>query len=272
MKVKNTKISILGCGWLGLTLGEKLQASGYLIKGSTTSESKLIDLNEKGILPFIVCLNETNIEGNIEEFLLNSEVLIINIPPGLRKNPNKNHVAEIAQLMPYIEKSTVKYVLYVSSTSVYADAFPFPTITEQIPPNGTLESAKQLVEIEKSLKENTNFKTTILRFSGLFDAHRHPGKILSGRVNIQNPEAPVNLIHKDDCIGIIQSIIEKQLWDATLNASYPNHPTKKEYYTMYCKKHHLALPKFKNESPSKGKIIDGSKLAQLLNYEYKTGL
>mgnify|MGYP000495324556 CR=1 FL=1 len=160
MKVKNTKISILGCGWLGLTLGEKLQAFGYLIKGSTTSKSKLIDLNEKGILPFIICLNETNIEGNIEEFLLDSEVLIINIPPGLRKKPNKNHVAEITQLIPYIKKSTVEYVLFVSSTSVFADTFPFPNITEQTVPNNTSKSAKQLIEIEKSLKENTSIDFT----------------------------------------------------------------------------------------------------------------
>ncbi|TCK67694.1 nucleoside-diphosphate-sugar epimerase [Winogradskyella wandonensis] len=268
--MKNNSISVIGCGWLGLPLAKQLVSLNYLVKGSTTSRIKLSNLENIGISPFLIELNESNIKGNIEEFLKDSEVLIINIPPGIRKNPNKNHVAEIAQLMSYVEKSTVKYVLYVSSTSVYADAFPFPTITEQTPPNGTLKSAKQLIEIEKSLKENTNFKTTILRFSGLFDANRHPGKILSGREDIQNPEAPVNLIHKDDCIGIIQSIIEKQFWDATLNASFPYHPTKKEYYTNYCQKHNLQLPKFQTGNTSKGKIIDGSLLAQLLKYEYQT--
>mgnify|MGYP003615968040 CR=1 FL=1 len=35
------KISILGCGWLGFPLAQKLIETGYEVKGSTTSESKL---------------------------------------------------------------------------------------------------------------------------------------------------------------------------------------------------------------------------------------
>ena len=41
MKEEREKISILGCGWLGLPLAKSLLAKGYKIKGSTTSESKL---------------------------------------------------------------------------------------------------------------------------------------------------------------------------------------------------------------------------------------
>jgi UDP-glucose 6-dehydrogenase len=35
------KISIVGCGWLGLPLGEKLAKSGHQVFGSTTSVEKI---------------------------------------------------------------------------------------------------------------------------------------------------------------------------------------------------------------------------------------
>ena len=41
-----------------------------------------------------------------------------------------------------------------------------------------------------------------------------------------------------------------------INAINSNHPTKKEYYTHYCKKHGLTPPSFELESQQKGhKII-----------------
>ena len=270
--MKNDKISILGCGWLGLSLAKLLVSQGYEIKGSTTTENKCQKLRDNGIKPYLIKLNERFIEGKIKDFLKESELLIINIPPGLRKKPKKNHVLEIEQLIHHIENSTIKYVFYISSTSVFKDQISFPIIIQNTLPNATSNSAKQLIEIENLLRNNANFKSIILRFSGLIGKNRHPGKILSGRKNISNGKAPVNLIHRVDCISIISKLIEKGIWDSVFNASNPYHPTKEDYYTNYCKKHHLELPEFDQNIISKGKIIDSKKLAQLLKHEYETSL
>lgn len=40
------KISVLGCGWLGLPLSKKLIESGFVVKGSTTSSEKLSQLED----------------------------------------------------------------------------------------------------------------------------------------------------------------------------------------------------------------------------------
>lgn len=270
--MKKKKISILGCGWLGLPLAKTLVAKGFNIKGSTTSISKLNYLKSLNINPFLVELSTNSVSENIKAFLDASETLIINIPPGLRKNPHKNHVQEIKNLMAYTEESTIKNIVYISSTSVFQDTIPFSIVNENTKPNAVSNSSQQLIAIETMLQTNPRFNTTILRFSGLFDEDRHPGKILSGRKNIANPEAPVNLIHKEDCISIILKLIKHNFWNDTFNASFPQHPTKEEYYTTYCKNRNLELPEFDETKPSKGKIIDTSKLAQLLKYEYKTGL
>ena len=124
----NNKISILGCGWLGLPLAKSLLLEGYEIKGSTTSESKLEVLKNAGVLPFQIQLEEHQIIGNIEDFLKEIDVLLIDIPPGLRRAilsfEEKTFVNKIKNLIPFIEKSGIQKVVFVSSTSVYSDCFP----------------------------------------------------------------------------------------------------------------------------------------------------
>lgn len=263
------QLSIIGCGWLGLPLAKSFINDGYRIKGSTTSPDKLEALTQSGIDSYYIELNETNIIGNYSGFLSGSETLIINIPPGLRKNLTKNHVAEITHLISAIQEHNIKHVLYISSTSVFKDNYDFPKITDINTPNETSNSATQLIQIEDMLRANSSFETTILRFGGLFDEERHPAKYLSGKINVSNPEAPINLIHKLDCIEIIKLIFQNTVWNVTLNASYPKHSIKRFYYSNYCKEYNLPLPIFNSSEKSKGKIIDSANLVQLLNYTFK---
>ncbi|WP_317163853.1 Rossmann-fold NAD(P)-binding domain-containing protein [Flavobacterium phycosphaerae] len=74
------KISILGCGWLGLPLAKSLLAKGFAIKGSTTSTAKIPILENAGIEAFQIEVKETAIQGEIASFLADSEILIIDIP------------------------------------------------------------------------------------------------------------------------------------------------------------------------------------------------
>tara|TARA_R110002051_G_scaffold56285_3_gene104620 strand:+ start:3247 stop:4056 length:810 start_codon:yes stop_codon:yes gene_type:complete len=262
------QISIIGCGWLGLPLAKHLLKEGFVVKGSTTSNTKLKTLKSNGILPYVIALHEDKISGNYAEFLKGSDTLIINVPPGLRKNPNKNHTKEILQLLNAVALSTVKNMLFISSISVYKDDENFSNITDTILPNANSNSGRQLIEIEKLLRNHKKINTTILRFGGLFDEERHPGTFLSKKTTNTNPEAPINLIHKHDCIGIIAAVLKKEIWNATFNAVYPLHPNKKDYYTGYCLKREMTVPKFNETEKSKGKLIDSSKLVQRLNYTF----
>ncbi len=98
------KISVIGCGWLGFPLAEYLVREEFIVKGSTTSNDKLELLKKHQIEGYLVNLNETEISGDYSDFLADSKTLIVNIPPGLRKNPNKNHVTEIRHLVSAIEE------------------------------------------------------------------------------------------------------------------------------------------------------------------------
>ncbi|WP_338375981.1 SDR family NAD(P)-dependent oxidoreductase [uncultured Flavobacterium sp.] len=282
MQEERRKISILGIGWLGFPLAKKLIEKGFDVKGSTTSESKLEVLKTNSIQPFQIELSEKEIKGNIKGFLDESEILIIDIPPKLRSNPKENFVVKIKHLITQIEKSTVKKVLFVSSTSVYADVFPIVEIDESSVPNPDSESGKQLLQTEKLLLSNNIFQSTILRFGGLIGEDRHPIKFLAGKTNVENPDAPINLIHQEDCIGIIIEMLNQVQHDKGLrhaqfdnslknnvfNAVAPQHPTRKEYYTQKAIENNLSLPEFDNSKESVGKWISSKKIEEILKYKF----
>jgi nucleoside-diphosphate-sugar epimerase len=278
MKEEKEKIAILGCGWLGLLLAKSLLSKGYEVKGSTTSESKLNVLKNAGISPFQIKLESHKIIGTIEDFLKETDVLVIDIPPGLRRaissSQEMTFVNKIKILIPFIEKSGIQKVIFVSSTSVYSDSFPIVEITEETKPNPDTESGKQLVIAESLLQSNSHFKTIIIRFGGLLGDDRHPIKFLAGRTNVENPNAPVNMIEREDCIGIIEKVLDfardaNWEWNQTFNAVAPQHPSRTAYYHKKAELFHLPLPTFVENLASKGKIISSKKVETILGYSFQ---
>ena len=274
-----TKISILGCGWLGLPLAKALLEKGFQINGSTTTKEKLLLLKNEGINPFLIdiplSIDKENhgvesFSDSMTSFLKGSDTLIIDIPPKLRGDSaaaiEKTFVKKIVTLIPFIEKSTVRNLLFVSSTSVYGESQ--LTVTEFTKPEPDTESGKQLIESEQLLQSNSNFKTTSIRFGGLIGIDRQPGRYLAGRENLENPVALVNLIHQEDCIGIILKIIEMNFWNETFNAVSSFHPTREKYYTEKAAELNLAEPKFDHSRSSIGKLIENDKVINLLKYTF----
>lgn len=261
-----TKTSILGCGWLGLPLVKALLDNGFSVNGSTTSENKIPVLNQLGVNPFLIALNPENIQGDIISFLGNSEILLIDIPPKLRGNNKEDFIGKIKTLIPFIENSSIKKVIFVSSTSVYADENVL--VTEETVPQPETESGRQLLQSEELLLNNMHFETTIVRFGGLIGEDRNPIRFLSGRDAIENPDAPINLIHLEDCIGIITQIIQQNSWGEIYNGVAPFHPSRESYYVNKAIELNLDLPKFNHSNPSIGKTIISNKLESVLHYEF----
>lgn len=257
------QVAVLGCGWLGLPLAKALIAEGYAVKGSTTSADKIVTLQEAGIEPYLISLAESGLVGDVAGFLEGSEVLIINIPP--KAKSGESYVEKIGNLIPNIKNSGIERVLFVTSTSVYADDNSI--VTEETIPNPDTESGKQLWEAEKLLQQALP-QTTVLRFAGLIGEDRHPVYHLAGRKGIANPDAPVNLIYQQDCIGIIKAIIAQQAWGEVFNAASPVHPTRKEYYTKKALELGLDVPGFEEGKKSMGKMLKSVKIVSVLNYNY----
>ena len=242
-------ISILGCGWLGKMLAISLLEDGFSVKGSTTSEEKLDDLEKVGIEAYLVNISE------FEEFdsFLNSDILIIAI--------TSKDVDGFENLISQIENSSIQKVIFISSTSVYGSLNRVVTEEDEV-------LKTPLSEIESLFRDNTFFETTIIRFAGLFGDERQPYNWFKNRRKIPQPKGFVNMIHKDDCIEIIHTIIDQNCWGQTFNACSNHHPTRREFYTLAKVSNGFEIPEFENNTEYKWKIISSKKVQEVLDYTF----
>lgn len=244
------EISILGCGWLGTALAENLIKLGYDVKGSTTSLGKIKVLNGIGIQPFLFDISKK--ESYASEFL-SSEILIVSI--------TSKNINDFKFFIKQVELSTIKNVIFISSTSVYPS-------NNQIVTEESIVIESSLLQIENLFRSNT-LKVTILRFGGLVGYNRNPGKFHSPDKLIKNPEGFVNLIHRDDCITIIEQIINQEVWEETFNACSDNHPSRREFYTKKRKEVGIENSLFIEGANLTYKKVNSSKLKQHLNFRFK---
>lgn len=258
-------ISIIGCGWLGLPLGQYLSEKNYLVKGSTTHTEKLETLQENGVEPFLLKLNP-QLECEYVDNFLDSDILIINIPPRISLQKTDAHVEQIANLLQAVKTSSIKKIIYISSTSVY------PELNREMVENDVsspeTSASPTMVKAENLLKA-FSADVTILRSAGLMGYDRIPAKYFAGWKGLTTGDIPVNYIHRDDVIRIIETIIEKDIWGDTFNIVSPVHPIRKEIYAQNCEELGFEMPEFVDSpTPQPYKIINGDKWLEKSGYHY----
>lgn len=234
-----------------MPLASSLIQKDFIVQGSTTSTTKLNNLKAEGIIPYLIELN--NLESNISKFL-NCDILIIAV--------TSKSVDSFIKLIQQIELAHLKKVLFVSSTSVYNNS-------TQIVTEETIVKNSPLSTIEKLFTENNKIKTTIIRFGGLFGYNRKPGNFIPLNKKMENPEGYINLIHRDDCIQIIEQLILKDIWGEVLNACADSHPKRRDFYTKESIKLGKNTPLFNENSLNEYKIISAEKLKSLLDFNFE---
>jgi nucleoside-diphosphate-sugar epimerase len=235
-----------------MPLAQHLAALGYAVKGSTTSRHRTDELSSLGVQPFIVDIE--NLSQDIVRFL-NSSVLIVAVPP--------KSVSSFQKLLLRIEQSTIEKVVLVSSTSVYSNSNQVITEDTEITP------ATPLSAIEDLFMSNQAIDATVIRLGGLVGYDRHPGRFFSPGRKVPNPDSFVNMIHRDDCIRIIEQIIVRGVWGEVLNCCADSHPTKRDFYTKFALGAGAGPPIFDETGGSEYKIISNAKLKARLNFRFK---
>jgi hypothetical protein len=220
----NKTIGVIGAGKLGEILLAKLSNIKSFGTRTNHPDYRRFDINTDSMTE-----------------LPEAEVFVICIPPSRY---------EFESVKLFIESASDKKIIFISSTSVYG------TNTGMVDENSErtpiTESAKKLVQIE-DLVLKTN-QGVVIRPSGLYSKDSHPGRFLSGKTNIKNPHAPVNLISREHVANVIIELFDRE--DIrSINLANINHPSKKEYYTDYCKRLSLELPIFEASKGTHQKTI-----------------
>ncbi len=252
-----------------MPLAEKLISNNYNVKGTTTSDKKVKDLQKIGVKPYQIKLHLNSIEGDFKGFLGEINVLIIAIPPKIKQGGSQFFEA-LKYVFSNYDFTKLSKLIYVSSTGVFADGIN-KIYTENIKPNNSSSRGEQLISLEQLvLAQKQIKKTCILRYAGLIeDNGRHPINYLSGKTGISNPEAPVNLIERQDAVDLLFKIIEKDNILSIYHGVNPAHPSRQKYYTEKAKNLNLKPPKFNFSEESIGKIISSEITQKNLGFEYQ---
>jgi len=221
------KITIISLGWLGLAVHNKLtelkiEASGaYFNRPKNVSNEYQFDINKP----------------DMNQHIVDSNIVILAIPP--------SRITDEENFIDFLKSLSDKRMIFISSTSVYGNQ---GKVDERTVPVPETANGRRLLKWEELIKEN--FKSYyLIRSGGQYGPSRHPGKFLSGRTGIPGGKDSVNLVSQDALVEMILKTLDSKK-SHTINAVNTHHPTKKEYYTRYCKKNRLKIPLFDNADSS----------------------
>ena len=258
-------IAIIGCGWLGLALAERLVQQDWEVNGSTTRKEKLDILVAKGIRPFLVNVGESLAGRALSDFF-DAEILMINIPPGRSQSDVEvRYPQQIHSLLTYLPGTSIQKILFISSTSVYPDNK--GKVDEATPVDPISASGKAILQAERLVQQEGK-PFCILRMAGLVGGTRRPGRWLAGKTNLPKGQAPVNLVHRQDCIHIIEKLLRADRWNQIYNVCADEHPVRATFYTQQAKQEGVQTPDFQPDNKTGYKVVCNEKLKKELPYQY----
>lgn len=267
-------VSILGCGWLGRPLGVHLVDEGIDVRGSTTTPDKLDALRNDGIDP--VCLTlDPDLSGSTGR-LFESPALVLNVPPPRRADDVRAvHRRQVEAVCEAAVAGGVEWILFASSTGVYPNVA--RTVTEADVPPGRPDAlagprratGEALLDVEALLMDTPDLDATIVRLGGLYGDDRNPGRFLAGRTDVKRPEAPVNLLHRDDAVGVFATLLAQDVRGEVVNACAGEHPTRRNFYTRAAQALGLEPPTFDENDATTGKRVSAGKLRDRYGYEFR---
>jgi nucleoside-diphosphate-sugar epimerase len=201
------RVLIVGCGYVGAPLGVELVKQGHEAFGLRRSASADETLKAAGIMPLHADITKFETLAALPagfDWVVNCAASGGGGPEEYRQlylEGNRN-------LISWLALSSPRKFVYTSSTGVYGQN-DGSVVKESSPTEPESETAKVLVETEKVLLEAAAQKkipATILRVAGIYGPDR--GHLL--KQYLQNEaklegkgERSLNMIHRDDLIGVI---------------------------------------------------------------------
>ncbi|OGX89735.1 hypothetical protein BEN49_08545 [Hymenobacter coccineus] len=261
-------VVLLGCGWLGTALAQHLLATGYPVVGTTTTPAQLPVLTEMGVQPHLLQLGTDfgpPAYDQLTDLLRTADVLVLNVPP--RTAAAGGYPALLRPVHRAVAAAGISRVLFVSSTGVYPDE---PRTMREADAYSNRDAASDVLRAEGHfVPRYGQWRSTVVRLGGLIGPGRAPGRFLAGRQELAQGNAPVNLLHLTDAVGVLAAIIQHDTWGHTFNVAAAGHPLRRDFYPAAA--HYLGLvpPTFRPETSPTGKTIDSSLVREKVPYVFQ---
>lgn len=241
------KLGIIGYGWLGNHIAERL-SDRYEIFPTTTTPSKAEDLNAKGYHATLVSFpNELDTAMKEWEFASDLDAIIISVPFSGIRGTQIPMDDKRQNLLNFLGDYKGQLFL-MSSTGVY------PQTEKEFAED---DQPAENVESESFILDKFP-QTNILRLAGLMGGER-----LLKNYNISDLHLLVNHIHYADICSAVEKMLEKRTQSKVYNIVAPIHPNKEEVINAQ-----KDLP-YAGERTTVGRTISPEKMMAELDFEFQ---
>ena len=242
------KIGIIGCGWLGTRVAQKLKTENEIFV-TTRSDENTSALKSLGFETFQIDF-EKGFDLKIAELFQNLDVIIISLPVS-----KKRYSESVSQNAKEFLGDFKGQIMFFSSVGVYPHE------------DGiyTEENTKNLIEnilAAEDFYKNAFPQINILRFGGLMGDERRFSNYFKNKA-IPKPNDVVNHIHYEDIAEIVNVMMTNKISGKLYNAVAPLHPRKQQVFDYQTEQIHSEI-----EEPKDGRIVLGNLLEEELNYQF----
>jgi nucleoside-diphosphate-sugar epimerase len=199
-----TRVLILGMGWSGCVLATQLQARGVHVVGTVRDPSSAPD---DGLLRHQLHADTPPSPALLDE-ITQTEAVLCSVPPDAEGDP------ALRPLLPALHESpALRWVGYLSSTSVYADrAGGWINETSVADATETTGVRRLLAEAQwLALAEQRGIASAVFRLPGLYGPGRNALlQLAEGRArHVIRPGLAFNRLHVEDLAAVIIASMQR---------------------------------------------------------------
>lgn len=231
------KIGIIGLGWLGLPLAKSLLNKGHHVIGTTRTRSVELSHERFSHVLYDPTLKKQASSGYFNEL----EVIILAFTPS--RVDEKAYAKDCVKVLDTI--SPTCKVIHISSTGIYPQRTGI--FNEKDYPAGSIKT-NAIGYAELAISSILRERLTVIRLSGLIGPKRYPVTAMLKSEKTYNALDPINVIHLEDAIGLIEHVIIQKAWNKTINGCSSEHPLKGQFYSEMATKLGIESPLFEQKS------------------------
>jgi len=195
-------VAILGCGYVGLELGRRLDADGHAVTGVRRSDDGLAAVEAAGL----DAVRADVTDGDSLAAVPDADRLVFAASAGGRgaDAARETYLAGVRAVQSHFgaRANPPERLVYTSSTGVYGD-HGGDWVDETTDPAPDSERGAVLLAAERAALDGP-LSGTVARFAGLYG----PGRLDPTRY-LDGPVAPgwLNLLHRDDAAGAVAHLL-----------------------------------------------------------------
>lgn len=275
------RVLIIGCGYVGLTLAQKLKQQGHDVIGTRHSPEGILILEANDIPAIELDITDFEQLANIKD---NFDWVVFTAAPS---HSTVSHYTAVyyqgmRNVLNWLKTASVKKFVYTSSTGVYGQN-DGSIVTEESPVFPTSDTSKILIATEELiLKEvrESGIPSVILRVAGIYGPGRgyYFKKFVNGEAVIEGDgKRYLNMVHVEDVAGAIIAALEHGVPGEIYNVVDDEPVTQIEFYRFLSEKLNKPMPPFASpdsspttvRTPTTNKRVSNKKIKEKLNYRFK---